>query len=512
MPAAKGRKLGQVLVVLAALVAGALPAGASIPRPGDQLLEPDAEALLAAALEPASAPTQAGASVPADRFELIAPAAVDLLLFTGRPPRLHLFAELETRVRASDLLSFPQPLAIEELTLKIASGDRETGLYYAKARYYDPELGLFLTEDPFEGQLDTPPSLHRYLYAYQNPTVYVDPVGRSARTRKLAERQEEAAASPEKAKALVSEVLGQGVAEALDPAIVAAVLQRTAGATRLANLIEDLGLSSPDRYKALSEEDQAEVRQTLQGIVSLVQDVQGVVEVIQEDPAKAGAQVAAFLKDQGRRGVELLLTAAAGDEQASFKVKRFLRGLQIDLTIGVLTGLSDEVAEAGAVESSEGGLLDELRGMFRKLRKGEGEVDLPEGSGRTGREIFGELPETGRAGDDVGNALGGGGKGPGGTGALDEFLQGGRQVSGRFPRTAGPNEVLVRRDTAGRVTHYQVFDEQGLPLRRVDVTGKAHGDIPTPHVLEFERHVNPTTGEIFVKPGAVRRALPEEIP
>jgi RHS repeat-associated protein len=56
--------------------------------------------------------------------------------------------------------------------------DDETGLYYAKARYYDPELGLWLTEDPFQGEIDTPPSLHRYLYAFQNPTVYVDPTGR----------------------------------------------------------------------------------------------------------------------------------------------------------------------------------------------------------------------------------------------------------------------------------------------------------------------------------------------
>ena|GEM_PF-6140767 len=55
--------------------------------------------------------------------------------------------------------------------------DRPTGLYYAKARYYDPELGLFLTEDPFQGEVNNPPSLHRYLYAYQNPTVWVDPTG-----------------------------------------------------------------------------------------------------------------------------------------------------------------------------------------------------------------------------------------------------------------------------------------------------------------------------------------------
>ncbi|MDH3599914.1 MAG: hypothetical protein OEU26_09795, partial [Candidatus Tectomicrobia bacterium] len=55
--------------------------------------------------------------------------------------------------------------------------DRESGLYYAKARYYDPFVGLFLSEDPLLGDPLTPLSLHRYLYAYQNPLVYIDPDG-----------------------------------------------------------------------------------------------------------------------------------------------------------------------------------------------------------------------------------------------------------------------------------------------------------------------------------------------
>ena len=58
--------------------------------------------------------------------------------------------------------------------------DDATGLYYAKARYLDPELGRFLNEDPFGGTADSPPSLHRYLYAYGNPTVFIDPDGRAA--------------------------------------------------------------------------------------------------------------------------------------------------------------------------------------------------------------------------------------------------------------------------------------------------------------------------------------------
>ncbi|HET8941682.1 MAG TPA: RHS repeat-associated core domain-containing protein [Rudaea sp.] len=56
--------------------------------------------------------------------------------------------------------------------------DSESGLYYAKARYYDPRIARFTTEDPEQGKAMNPPSLHRYLYAYANPTVYVDPTGK----------------------------------------------------------------------------------------------------------------------------------------------------------------------------------------------------------------------------------------------------------------------------------------------------------------------------------------------
>ncbi|MCG7964044.1 MAG: hypothetical protein N0E54_15195, partial [Candidatus Thiodiazotropha taylori] len=52
--------------------------------------------------------------------------------------------------------------------------DEETGLYYFKARFYDPQLGRFISQDAYLGEANTPPSLHRYLYAYANPTVYID--------------------------------------------------------------------------------------------------------------------------------------------------------------------------------------------------------------------------------------------------------------------------------------------------------------------------------------------------
>jgi RHS repeat-associated protein len=57
--------------------------------------------------------------------------------------------------------------------------DSESGLYYAKARYYDPAIARFTNEDPEAGKDLQPPSLHRYLYAYANPAVYYDPTGRA---------------------------------------------------------------------------------------------------------------------------------------------------------------------------------------------------------------------------------------------------------------------------------------------------------------------------------------------
>ncbi|WEN42643.1 Protein RhsC [Thauera sp. GDN1] len=51
--------------------------------------------------------------------------------------------------------------------------DPETGLHYNRARYYDPELGQYLTPDP----LGTPDGPNPYAYVAFNPLRYVDPDG-----------------------------------------------------------------------------------------------------------------------------------------------------------------------------------------------------------------------------------------------------------------------------------------------------------------------------------------------
>ncbi|MGM0715499.1 MAG: RHS repeat-associated core domain-containing protein, partial [Bacillota bacterium] len=55
--------------------------------------------------------------------------------------------------------------------------DKESGFYYLRARYYDPKMGRFISEDTYKGQVDNPLSLNRFTYVYNNPLRYLDPSG-----------------------------------------------------------------------------------------------------------------------------------------------------------------------------------------------------------------------------------------------------------------------------------------------------------------------------------------------
>jgi RHS repeat-associated protein len=52
-----------------------------------------------------------------------------------------------------------------------------TGLYYYGARYYDPDIGKFITRDQQRGSINNPQSLNRYAYCVNNPLKYIDPDG-----------------------------------------------------------------------------------------------------------------------------------------------------------------------------------------------------------------------------------------------------------------------------------------------------------------------------------------------
>src|SRR6266851_6281632 len=50
--------------------------------------------------------------------------------------------------------------------------DTETGLYYYRARYYDPQSGRFLREDPIKAVVS---GMNFYAYVRNNSPNFVDP-------------------------------------------------------------------------------------------------------------------------------------------------------------------------------------------------------------------------------------------------------------------------------------------------------------------------------------------------
>ncbi|WP_438349573.1 RHS repeat-associated core domain-containing protein [Paenibacillus sp. FA6] len=55
--------------------------------------------------------------------------------------------------------------------------DFNSGHSYARARYLDSEVGRFISEDTYEGDIKNPQALNLYTYVANNPLRYVDPSG-----------------------------------------------------------------------------------------------------------------------------------------------------------------------------------------------------------------------------------------------------------------------------------------------------------------------------------------------
>ncbi|MFC3803198.1 RHS repeat-associated core domain-containing protein [Cohnella sp. GCM10012308] len=55
--------------------------------------------------------------------------------------------------------------------------DQENGYIYLRARYYDPTVGRFISEDTYEGELTNPLSQNLYTYVHNNPLSNIDPTG-----------------------------------------------------------------------------------------------------------------------------------------------------------------------------------------------------------------------------------------------------------------------------------------------------------------------------------------------
>jgi len=75
--------------------------------------------------------------------------------------------------------------------------DPDLGLYYLRARYYNPNTGRFLSRDPEDGKPIDPKTLHKYLYVGGNPVNWIDPRGREIVEVAEEESEEDVAATKE---------------------------------------------------------------------------------------------------------------------------------------------------------------------------------------------------------------------------------------------------------------------------------------------------------------------------
>jgi RHS repeat-associated protein len=201
--------------------------------------------------------------------------------------------------------------------------DLSTGLVYFGARYYDPAIARFLSQDSVLGKPALPPSLHRYLYAYGNPLVFVDPDGhapvigawleetrrqRQIRVRELELLREREGSTTK--NILIGSVVGVG--NALGYGLVEGLLD-TANtqldtATSLLSFVP--GLSDSEVVKnstAATLERRDAILQTVDKVLGYAtQD--NLLDAIQED----GQELADYLVEYKDRLIQGDLTAVAG--------------------------------------------------------------------------------------------------------------------------------------------------------------------------------------------------------
>ncbi|MCR9166582.1 MAG: polymorphic toxin type 24 domain-containing protein [bacterium] len=82
------------------------------------------------------------------------------------------------------------------------------------------------------------------------------------------------------------------------------------------------------------------------------------------------------------------------------------------------------------------------------------------------------------------------------------------------PDAHGPHSTFKRDPATGKVTGHAEWDAAGNPVKRTDVTGRAHGPVKTPHTHEYGApNVNSRTGKSYPgKEVRVRPATCDEIP
>ncbi len=275
--------------------------------------------------------------------------------------------------------------------------DPATGLFYAKARFYDPETALFLSEDPVAGNATRPPSLHKYLYAFQNPTVYVDPSGRHPELKKYEQELDAFADSMETLIQILSQTpLAQTEEGKKLIASLAKDAGMWAGVARFGEArVRDLNyainflwfmsiLSGSVKPEELPPGMAEELKGDFEATVRFGQNMAAALRYIKEHPIEVGAQAIDAAKKFGLDALKFLVRLASDDPEAVFKA--YEKGTEGVLNL-MTAYFSAEFSGAGQVmsglKSTVGRWTDDAMGFFRGKRPN---VDLPDASARRAAE------------------------------------------------------------------------------------------------------------------------------
>ena len=334
--------------------------------------------------------------------------------------------------------------------------DAESGLVYFGARYYDPELGRFLTGDPAR-QFASP-----YLYAAGDPVNHIDPDGRFVFLLALVAAVvigayiggaianhsfNPAQWDWKSSKTYVGMAVGAAVGVALvagGAAVGAAITGGSVGvagvsAGTIAGAALDIAFITYDGYRFAEDP-------SLENGLWLAADI------------VLGGLGAGFVAARAARASRAASGAAHGAEATE------RTALLAEHSVGAI---DEGVSATRSAESSEAAAV-----TLQKYTRGR---NVRRGAART------------RVVDEGTRFKVGSGR------------------RGRFPQTVAAEEettLLFRmRESDRQVTSYKVFNSGGEPLKRVDVTGAAHGGVETPHVVSFNKsvHTNPRTGVTFTR-------------
>jgi RHS repeat-associated protein len=252
--------------------------------------------------------------------------------------------------------------------------DENTKLIYFGARYYDPDSARFLNQDSYLGEINTPPSLHRYLYAYANPLVYLD-------------RDGHLALDP------LEDSLRQGAQDAITDGIAT---QQSMDNQRNTALIDPFDPNAKPFAEMAGY--QAAGYDILADVVGVVDFGLNVAGILANKVGLVSDEVAAEMTKENEEGVQKLVgetvtsalnfkqtaneinqlrqDAKAGDEQAIAALARLKGNIAGSTAIGVLTGGPGTGAGRGVARGVNRGLRNAGRQAFapNRLNKSSGYV------------------------------------------------------------------------------------------------------------------------------------------